>query len=186
MLDADAIEAINFEQLATLTDKLRSRNGRRPTSLPTPDGTPAHGVPTAGALRVSSRVAADRFDVPTLAPRALPARSAGPVSKWASGSKSRIETTVHGHRPARAITAPAHLPYAPRPPVTPSWEPLARGSQPSIAHELEAEPAEKTIVVRALPRPENPAARRAHAHWIARTIVIPALVGAIAGLIALL
>ena len=71
-------------------------------------------------------------------------------------------------------------------PVTPSWEPLARGSQPSIAHELEAEPAEKTIVVRALPRPENPAARRAHAHWIARTIVIPALVGAIAGLIALL
>lgn len=98
MYDADAIEAINFEQLATITDRLLLRHGRRPSRLP-----PA---------REPVPVVEDRFAVPS----------------------------------------------------------LARGSRVRVVDE-------RTLLVR--PRP-------ARARWLAVTIVIPALLGTVAGLLVLL
>jgi hypothetical protein len=105
MYDADAIEAINFEQLATVTDRLLLRHGR--SRLP------------------RARAADDRFTVPSL--------------------------VAHHPRPVR----------------------FARGSQPRFPGDA----GERTLVVR--PRPSR-------VRWVAVTVIIPALLGTIAGLLMLL
>lgn len=128
MYDADAIEAINFEQLATITDRLLLRHGRRPSRLP-PAREPASD---------------DRFSVPSLIAHPHPR----PV---------RITSTLPGY----LVSGPPRR--------------FARGSQPRVAGETPA------LIVR-----PDPAAPRARARWIAVTVVIPALLGAVAGLLMLL
>lgn len=122
MYDADAIEAINIEQLATITDRLLLRHGR--SRLP------------------RARAADDRFAVPSLVARAHHPR---PV---------RIASTIPGYR----VSGPPRF---------------ARGSQPRFP----GDSADHTLIVR--PRPSR-------ARWIAVTVVIPALLGTIAGLLMLL
>jgi hypothetical protein len=145
MYDADAIEAINFEQLATITDRLLLRHSHRPNRLP-----------LARAPRN-----ADRFSVPSL-----------------------IASQQHP-RPARiASTKPGYLVSGP--PRT-----FPRGSQPSLAANgfASEDSAEKTMIVR--PRPFSAARTgtgraRSRTHWVAVTVVIPALLGTVAGLLMLL
>ncbi|HET9625861.1 MAG TPA: hypothetical protein VFP84_31085 [Kofleriaceae bacterium] len=122
MTDTDVIEAINFEQLATMTDRLLLRHGRGQHRLLPP---------------VAPSPVEDRFSVPSLVGRK--------AARWPA---PRIESTVPGYR----VTGPRTL---------------ARGSQARL-------------------RPAAATPTHARLHWLAVTVVIPALLGTVAGLLLLL
>jgi hypothetical protein len=164
MTDTDVIEAINFEQLATMTDRLLLRHGRGQHRL----------LPVASIAPISPiTAAADRFRVPSLVER-TPATSS--VAAW---PVARVESTVHGYR----VSGPRRA--------------LARGSQSSlrdavaapsaVAHGFAADEStsKKTLVVH---RPRLAAVMPAQSrlHWLAVTVVIPALLGTAVGLLLLL
>jgi hypothetical protein len=163
MYDADAIEAINFEQLATITDRLlfrSSRSSRRSHHV-------AHHVSNktpSNALDLNSlNLSGDRFSIPSLAPIARRTKPACRISPPLTLRGSVFGPTARGSSPKVAA------------PVAP----------PAGASE------ERTIVVRplgaSLGAPLGASLRSRIAHALrspafAARFVIPALVGAVLGL----
>jgi hypothetical protein len=82
MYDADAIEAINFEQLATITDRLLLRGGR--TGRAPLDRYSVPSLAHARRVQVIARGSQPHLDAPTVIVTALPApvvRSAAPAAQ---------------------------------------------------------------------------------------------------------
>lgn len=147
MYDADEIEAINFEQLATPTDRLLLRGSRMSKRRPS---TPSVALAHSSQPRIVAGPALYDLDIelPTLAAR---------------GSQPRIVTTAAVQ--TRDVPSLA--------------QPAARGSQPHIA-------APAALATAATPAPSAPAPVAARSRAFAITVVVPALVGIAAGLVAML
>jgi hypothetical protein len=73
MYDADAIEAINFEQLATITDRLLLRRGRRRDGHAPKDRYSIPSLAHARHARVIARGSQPHLEAPTVMVTALPA-----------------------------------------------------------------------------------------------------------------
>ena len=147
----DAIEAINLEQLATMTDRLllRARRGQRPVVAP----SRLAAKPPQPSVIVTETTA-DRFSVPSLARSGRQARvsppltsSRGPSHAWAP-SPSRASSSSRSPRgrsaPAARLGATVHG-YAPAP----------RGPEvaPPVAHEaFPHEPATVAVAYDHAPR----------------------------------
>jgi hypothetical protein len=158
MYDADAIEAINFEQLATITDRLllRGRAADHWPRIPSLVMSPARAASATQAVMARSARAARTMQA-VVAPSARAASAPRPVAR---GSQPRIA-------------------WEPHPPVIPASAPpeldertIVDRTPPQLEH---------TMVVRAS---SSPSSRRAQV--VVMTVVIPALFGIVAGLAALL
>lgn len=161
MRDTDIIEAINGEQLATVTDRLlfRAQVSRRPArTRPLPPSRGYRHIPLArGSLQAAHPVPPARSSHRYLTP---PARSSHPyLTPPARGSQPQLAPV----RDSQPYLAPA------------------RGSQPHLpapAARRTQDMAERTLVIRPM--------SRALPQVFALPLVVPALVGIALGIVALL
>ncbi|HEX4422526.1 MAG TPA: hypothetical protein VH165_31645 [Kofleriaceae bacterium] len=158
MYDADAIEALNFEQLATITDRLlfRSRSSRRLHHVAhhVSNKTPNHEL-DLNSLNLSG----DRFSIPSLAPVARRTKPACRISPPLTLRGSVFGPTARGS--SLNVAAPVAPPAGASEERTIVVHPLGASRRSRIAHAL-----------------RSPA--------FAARFVIPALVGAVLGLATML
>jgi len=180
MYDADALEAINVDQLVTPTDRLLLRGGqmsrRRHPARSFATGSQPHIVIARFAQGSQPDIAIARFaqgSQPDIA-----------IARFAQGTQPDVVVTrlARGSHP----TPPAHIaqPY-----LEYVAQPGARGAQPvqHIAVAVEAIGARR--VRRGAQHERTAVIRRvgtSGAQMFAMTVVIPALVGIVVGLAALL
>ncbi|HEU4734215.1 MAG TPA: hypothetical protein VFT22_40265 [Kofleriaceae bacterium] len=166
MYDADEIEAINFEQLATPTDRLLLRGNRISKRRPS---APSLVLARGSQPRIATSPVLYDLDLelPTLASRAR-------------GSQPRIVATAAVQAREVPSLAPARgsQPHLVAPSVA-----RARGSQPHLVAPSVA-PSAAPAPVAPAPVAPGPAAARSRA--FALVAVVPALVGIAAGLVAML